>query len=78
MILFYRENNGDYLAIDTTTNAYCLENFGKDYFEGRASAIQGLVSSVCTTCISRAFLRKNCKQVARARVPAVWKRAMGY
>jgi hypothetical protein len=46
MILFYREDNGDYLAIDTATNAYYLTNFGKDQYEGRATAIKGLVGSV--------------------------------
>ena len=39
MIVFYREDNGDYLAIDTATNAYYRTNFGKDHFEGRATAI---------------------------------------
>ena len=28
MICFYREHNGDFLAIDTSTNAYYLRNFG--------------------------------------------------
>ena len=77
MIAFYRENDGDYLAIDTSTNAYYLDNFGKDHFEGRATAIEGLVGSVCTTGISREFLRENCQRVARARVPAEWRRAIG-
>ena len=45
MIAFYQEHNGDYLAIDTATNAFYRDNFGKDHFEGRATAIEGLVGS---------------------------------
>lgn len=78
MILYFREETGDYLAIETSTNSYYLKNFGQDHFEGRATAIEKQVGSVCTTGISREFLRKNCKRVARARVPAMWLRAIGY
>lgn len=77
MICFYREHNGDYLAIESSTNAYYLDVFGKDHFEGRATAIENLVGSVCTTGISREFLRTKCKRVARANVPAEWRRAIG-
>ena len=77
MICFYREHNGDFLAIDTSTNAYYLDNFGKDQFEGRATAIAELIGSVCTTGISREFLRTECKRVARAKVPGEWRRAIG-
>lgn len=79
MILFYRERGtGDFLAIDTATNRYYLDTFGQDHFEGRATAIAGLVGSVCTTGISREYLRCNCKRVARSRVPAKWQRPIGY
>lgn len=77
MILYYRENNGDFLAIDTTTNAYYLRHFDQDHFEGRATAIAGLVGSVCTTGVSREFLRRNCKRVGKAKVPSEWRRAIG-
>jgi hypothetical protein len=77
MTRFYREKNGDYLAIDTGTNRYYLECFAKDHFEGRATAIAGQVGSVCTTGISREFLRKNCKRVAKAKVPREWRTAIG-
>ena len=77
MILFYREHNGDYLAIATDTNAYYRATFGKDQFEGRATAIAGQVGSVCTTGVSRAFLKTMCRRVARARVPAEWRKAIG-
>jgi hypothetical protein len=78
MICFYREHNGDYLAIDTSTNAYYLDNFRKDQFEGRSTAIAELIGSVCTTGISRGFLRTKCKRVARGKVTDEWRRAIGY
>lgn len=78
MILYYREKNGDFLAIDTSTNRYHLDLFGKDHFEGRATAIAGLVGSVCTTGISREFLKSECNRVAKSALPAEWRRAIGY
>jgi hypothetical protein len=78
MIQYYQESNGDFLAIDASTNSYYIRCFGKDHFEGRATAIAGQVGSVCTTAVSREFLRKNCKRVARAKVPSEWCKAIGY
>ena len=77
MILFYREDNSDFLAIDTTTNAYYRTNFGKDHFEGRATAIAGQVGSVCTTCVSREYLKTRCRRVAKRKVPRQWQKAIG-
>jgi hypothetical protein len=77
VISYYLERNGDYLAIDTTSNAYYRTTIGKDHFDGRATAIEGLRGSVCTTGISREFLRLNCRWVAKASVPAEWRRAIG-
>lgn len=78
MISYYQKHNGDFLAIDTDTNRYYLDVLGQDHFEGRATAIAGLVGSVCTTGISREFLRHNCKRVARWNVPVEWRRAIGF
>jgi hypothetical protein len=78
MILFFQEQNGDFLAIETTSNTYYRTNLGRDHFEGRATAIQGLVGSVCTTGVSREFLRQECRRVAKPKVPAQWLRAIGY
>lgn len=78
MILFYQEEDGGFLAIDTGTNAYYRQVLGKDHFEGRAAALSALANSVCTTGIARAYLALNCKRVAKARVPAAWLRAIGY
>jgi hypothetical protein len=78
MILFYRETEtDDYLAIDAASNAYYLGNFGKDHFEGRATAIIGLLGSVCTTGIAREYLREKCKRVAKKSVPEEWRQAIG-
>ena len=77
MILFYREHNGDYLAIDTESNRFYRATLGKDHFEGRATAIAGLVGSVCTTGISRLFLRQECRRVAKGRIPVEWQTAIG-
>lgn len=78
MILYYQESNGDFLAVASETNAYYQVNHGKDYFEGRATALAGLVGSVSTTAISREFLRRSCKRVGKSSVPAEWQRAIGY
>ena len=78
MILYYREKNGDFLAIDTATNGYYRQVLGHDTFEGRATAIAGLLGSVCTTGIARAYLAENCKRVARVSVPAEWRRVIGF
>lgn len=77
MILYYRENTGDYLAIDTATNGYYRQNFGKDHFESRATAIAGQVGSVCTTGVSRDYLKAQCRRVAKRKVPAEWQKAIG-
>jgi transposase len=73
---YYRERNGDYLSIDPSTNDYYKQNLGKDHFEGRASAIAGDPSSVCTTGVGRDFLAKKCKEVPRDQVPPEWLRYM--
>lgn len=79
MIRYYQERDtGDYLGIDTETNRYYLDIFGKDHFEGRATAIAGQVGSICTTGICREYLQKKCKRVARQDVPIKWQTAIGY
>lgn len=78
MTLYYQETNGDFLAIWTESNDHYRTTFGKDHFEGRATAIEGLVESVCTTGISRDFLKSNCQRVAKRNVPAEWLKAIGY
>jgi hypothetical protein len=78
MILFFQESNGDFLAIETESNLHYFLLYGKDHFEGRATAIEGLVGSVCTTAISREFLAVNCTKTTKRKVPAEWLKAIGY
>jgi hypothetical protein len=76
-MIFFREANGDFLAIDTASRTYYLATLGRDEYEGRATAIAGQVGSVCTTGISRAYLQAQCRRVPRASVPADWREAIG-
>ena len=79
MILYYREANGDYLAIDAATNGYYRRLHGQDHFDGRAAAaVAGQAGSVCTTGISRKYLRACCTRVAGSAVPAAWRRTIGF
>ncbi len=69
-VRYYREPNGDYLMVwgrpfDSEGNR-----------EGRATAIGGLVTSVCTTALGPAFLR-SCTPVLKGDVPAEWLEAIG-
>lgn len=70
---YYQERNksGGYVSIDPSTNAY-YHALGRDDFEGRATAIQGDVSSVCTISLSRQWLSTRCRRVSKASVPAEW------
>jgi len=76
MIKFYREPNGDYCCVETSTAKYYRQLGTPNIREGRAAAIIGLVTSVCTTGISTGFL-KRCRRVDRAHVPTQWKHYMG-
>lgn len=69
---YYQERNGDYVSVDPSTLDYYLTNFGKAQFESRATAIQGLVTSVCTTAVSIEFLRTKCRRVSKANISAEW------
>jgi hypothetical protein len=72
---YYREPDGDYLAVDPTSRGYYVETQGRVLYEGRATAIAGLVSSVCTTSVAPAFLA-DCTPVRKADVPREWLRAI--
>jgi hypothetical protein len=63
---YYQEPNGDYLAVDPT---------GQPPFDGRAAAIAGLPSSVCSTGISQEFLNQ-CRPVHEKSVPPEWRKAI--
>jgi hypothetical protein len=49
MLLFYRESNGDYLLADHSTASYYARIGKPGLVEGRATAIAGDATSVCTT-----------------------------
>jgi len=70
---YYQERNksGDYVSVDPSTLDYYLK-LGKAHVEGRATAIRGQVSSVCTVGLSLDFLRRKCRRVRKADVPAEW------
>lgn len=68
--LYYREPNGDYLSVDPSTAAY-YQRLGKNQLEGRASAVAGHASSVCTTGVGLAFL-ETCTRIKRKDVPEEW------
>lgn len=68
---YYRESNGDYIAVDLSTANY-YKQLGKSQLEGRASAIAGRPSSVCTVALSLEFL-KTCTPVEASDVPAEWR-----
>ena len=61
---YYKQPNGDYLCINPDSRA------GTSY-EGRATCIENLVTSVCTTDISDESL-KECQLVRRSQVPQEW------
>ena len=75
MLHYYREENGDYLAINPETARRDSFNPMYQIYEGRATAITGLVSSICTTGISGAFLEK-CSRVKKTQVPREWLEAI--
>ena len=61
---YYRERNGDYMSLSGEMNQ-------DGTLEARASAIQGLPSSVCTTGVEARFVVR-CDEVTREEVPAEW------
>ena len=67
---YYQEPDGDYLCVSGER----LPN-DPSVQEGRATAIAGLITSVCTTGIGDEFLA-TCKRVPRKQVPSAWIEAM--
>ena len=72
-IRYFREPSGDYLCVDLTTRGY-YEQIGKlGLLEGRATAIEGDPSSMCTTGIHM-YILTECTAVFRRNVPSAWLR----
>jgi len=67
---YYQEQgrHGDYLSVDPQSAGY----YRYDTLEARATAISGVVSSVCTTSVDLNFLRTKCHRVRKADIPANW------
>ena len=72
-IQYYREPNGDYLAVQLP--AWKKEN-GQGLYEGRSACIGGVASSVCTGSVGGRFLR-TCRKVSKRQVPKEWRKAIG-
>ena len=69
---YYLEPNGDYLMVRDRPHAYDYAYpVPKAIFEGRAAAIAGLPTSVCTCAMSGLYLAE-CRRVLRRYVPAEW------
>ncbi len=78
-IRYYRElKTGDYLAVDYATADYYRMLGRAGILEARATAITGLASSMSTTSVSRGWLRKECRRVARRNVPKSWLKCINY
>jgi len=71
---YYQERNksGDYISVDPSTLDYYIKNGLGAQMEGRATAIRGSVTSVCTIGLSLEFLHNKCRRVRKADVPAEW------
>lgn len=70
---YYQEQDkaGDYVSVDPSSADY-YRKLGKNELEARVAAVQGLVSSVCTTSVSLEWLRSKCHRVRKADIPKDW------
>lgn len=69
---YYQEHSGDYISVDPEAAEYYASIGQPGMLEGRATAIKHEVSSVCTTGLSLAFLRRKCHRVRKSDIPAEW------
>lgn len=72
LIHYYREANGDYLAVDAHTKAYRTRIGQPGIRDARVAAIDGNRLSVCTGAVSVDYL-KTCTRVRPEDVPADWR-----
>lgn len=67
-VRYYREDTGDFLMVI----------FDREYrntdgsYSARAAAITGNASSVCTTNVSKEYLKEHCTLVRKAEVSSNW------
>ena len=72
---YYREPDVGYMAVAGAREGLPprVTPQGEVVYEARAAAIAGLPNSVCTTSVSKEYL-KECKRVRKAEVPKAWLR----
>ncbi len=66
MIQWYREENGDFMAVDMEGEHGQLT--------ARVACIEGLPTSMCTSTVSRTYLEECCAPVRLSQVPEEWRR----
>ena len=70
---FFKENDSkEYLAIELSTLSYYQTRLGRESYEARACAIENNITSVCTTEVSKQWLKENCTKVKKTQVPKDW------
>ena len=71
---YYQERNkaGDYVSVNPETADYYQRIGRPGMLEARATAIQGNVSSVCTTSVDVGWLSRKCRRVSKAAIPTEW------
>lgn len=84
ILYYYETETCDYLAVNTETKKFYRPPYNRGNYnggadmEGRATAISGLVTSVCTTGVAQDFLESRCERVPLREVPDEWIKAIGY
>lgn len=68
-----RDKTGDYVSVDPGTAEYYCRIGQAGMVEGRAPALHGEVSTVCTVSLSREWLNRKCRRVRKADVPQAWR-----
>ena len=66
MIQWYREANGDYMAVDMEGEHI------PGQLTARVAAIEGLPTSMCTSDVPRTYLEEGCATVRTSQVPEKW------
>ena len=70
-MVFFRETNGDYLAVDPRSSRNFLP-FDVKHFECVAPSKPGSIKSVQKSQVTEEYLQTNCKKVAKKLVPEKW------
>lgn len=77
MIAYYKEDNGDYLAVNKEVTYRQFEALlGAAQFQARVTGTPGDPGSVYTTGVSETYLTKQCTPVDADNVPDKWLEAI--